>query len=1157
MSLSLRFAAQQCGGRTSLVGTGGLAYSRRRRAAVVAVLCTTAAVVALMPALPARLAVATAYQTTGLSGVDAASGVIAAAGQRGRVQHRGRPARDVHPHRPKRPAVGNGPTVWQGRPSLSSAGDDSARSLTRAPGGTARTRTELPRHWLALLLAAAATAVVALRRPRCLWSLAAMSAASDGERAGLGLDRGSAQRTKSGRAPAALVAQVQQLQRGARDRWLDDLTGQMLSQLQDNGDRELDEEMCAAARRLEAVIGIGPDELQVLHRNASDCGFVPWFHFRSRISRHLDSRISDAISEFCGSLGSPSDVWYRNDVWALARKRLLAWNRVRCERDLFLPGLEEFDAKQVYHDELLARRQCLDAVARRVEGLLFDVPSTVCVRLWAAARWHLVGWVCSPAELQAHAYFPALRGDRAQLLKVAEILEQPEDSVVRMHVLQNRDWWNDLDHVHALDQLDDILGYSLTRLRGIGDRLAGRLAQAGVADLRALARLDEEQQQALVPKLEGISTKRLRGFMERAQQLVEEMPPRWPPPTLYSLTRVRGIGDRLAGRFAQAGVADLRALARLDEGQQQALLPKLSAVSDGMLQGFVTQAQVFVEMPPLALDAEAGLQSSALLNRQREVIDPDVRLDDNVVGGSTAPSSLELQVKLNAFVPEIEQRAHRPATGTASPTARDVVVECVAQLRDGERDRSLRLVAERFRTRVQKILSRGDDARDLTGSLGEGMHAAARNLQAVTGINLGLLNALYHSGSSIDHEALNLYPLSSLFIFTPLLHRCVFPSSFEAVVNDWNLNLDQRTGLALVRHRLLAWVRIKRGRDLFIRGLGGFDIKQVLDQTLLIRRSVTEQFARRAEECLEEDEVYTRDVLQLSAFVRWHPAGWLPSPEEVQACGHFDALRDSPTKFQSVVNILSLPEDNAVRAHLIRYRSWWNDLQHANALDELEVLCPVGQLTVLDVGDLACRRLAGAGVFDLWTLAQLDEQQQLALVPELEGMDQATLQGLVERAKRHVETLPLWPQGSEGLHPMRLLKQLRRAQEGPNIRFEFLEDLIDGAVDADGQQLRVLRDYDSVRDVADRLNNCAAMYRPKCASGRFILVALFDACGRPQALGGYQRNVRWWSIYQVVGHNNEDPASNVRQKFEDYEAVLQRWEDQRGPADPRTAPVPV
>ena len=1004
-------------------------------------------------------------------------------------------------------------------------------------------------------MAAAATAVVALRRPRCLWSLAAMSAASDGERAGLGLDRGSAQ----GRAPAALVAQVEQLQRGARDRWLDELMGQMLSQLQDNGDRELDEEMCAAARHLEAVIGIGPDELQVLHRNASD---LP--RFRPR----LDSRISDP--EFCGLLGLPSDddMRYRDNAkdnaWAPARKRLLAWNRVQCERDLFLPGLEEFDAKQVYHDELLARRQCLDAVARRVEGLLFDVPSKAYVRLWAAARWHLVGWVCSPAELQAHAYFPALRGDRAQLLKVAEILEQPEDSVVRMHVIQNRDWWNNLDHVHALDQLDDILGYSLTRVRGIADRLAGRLAQAGVADLRALAHLDEGQQQALLPKLEGISTKRLRGFMERAQQLEEEMPPRWPPPTLYSLTRVRGIGDRLAARIAQAGVADLRALARLDEGQQQALLPKLSAVSDGMLQGFVTQAQVFVEMPPLALTAEAGLQSSALLNRQREVIDPDVRLDDNVVGGSTAPSSPELQEKLNAFVPEIEQRAHRPATGTASPTARDVVVECVAQLRDGERDRSLRLVAERFGTRVQKILSRGDDARDLAGSLGEGMHAAARNLQAVTGINLGLLNALYHSGSSIDHEALKLSPLleylamwGQLFAFTPRLHRCVFPRSFEAVAHDLDLDLDQRTGLALVRHRLLAWVRIKRGRDLFIRGLGGFDIKQVLDQTLLIRRSVTEQFARRAEKSLEEDEVYTRDVLQLSAFVRWHPAGWLPSPEEVQACGHFDALRDSPTKFQSVVNILSLPEDNAVRAHLIRYRSWWNDLQHANALDELEVLCPVGQLTVLDVGDLACRRLAGAGVFDLWTLAQLDEQQQLALVPELEGMDQATLQGLVERAKRHVETLPLWPQGSEGLHPMRLLKQLRRAQEGPNIRFEFLEDLIDGAVDADGQQLRVLRDYDSVRDVADRLNNCAAMYRPKCASGEFILVALFDACGRPQALGGYQLNVRWWSIYQVVGHNNEDPVSNVRQKFEDYEAVLQRWEDQRGPADPRTAPVPV
>ena len=389
--------------------------------------------------------------------------------------------------------------------------------------------------------------------------------------------------------------------------------------------------------------------------------------------------------------------------------------------------------------------------------------------------------------------------------------------------------------------------------------------------------------------------------------------------------------------------------------------------------------------------------------------------------------------------------------------------------------------------------------------------------------------------------------------------------------------LGEHIALALVRHRLLAWVRIQRGRDLFIRGLGGFDIKQVLDHTLRVRRLVMEALADRAAKYLSGPspaercwgvstsikELSTRDVLQLYAFARWHPTGWLPSLAELQAYGYFDALRDSPTKLQSVVNILSLPENNVVRVHLIRYRSWWNNLQHSNALDELEVLYPVGLfddfrhsvhigLGELNIGKAACRRIAGVGVFDLCALAQLDEQQQLALIPELEGMDQATLQGLVERAKRHVERPPLWPEGGEGLHPMRLLKQLRRAQKyGPNIRFESFKELIDGTVDADGQQLRVLRDSDSVGDVADRLHNCAAMYREKCAKGTYLLVALFDVQGRPRALGGYevQRRRRTWSVDQVVGHRNRCPASNVRQKFDDYKAVLQRWEDQRGLAD--------
>ena len=1072
---------------------------------MLAVLCTTAAVIALMPAPPAPFAVATAYQTTGLSRIDAASGAVTAARWRGRAQHRDRPLWDAAPHRPGsgRSAVPNAPPVWHARPSLSGAGNGSAR------GGGAG--TGLPGHWLPLLLAAAATAVVGLRRPRW-WSLAAVSSASDEEPAGLGLDRGSVRGTNSGRAPAALVAQVEEL----RGRWLDDLTGRLLSRLKDTGHCDLDEGMRAAARHLEAVIGIGPDELQVLHQNAD----LP------TCSKILE------MSDFCRVLGLPADTLVGDKAWAMARKRLLAWNGVRSERDLFLPGLEEFDAKQVYRDELAARRQCLDAVARRAKSLLFEGTSRhpdnlfeesfeECgcrwdqieewARVWAAARWHLVGWVCSPAELQARAYFPALCGSADKLLKVAEILEQPEDSAVRLHVLQHRDWWNDLDHSTALDQLEDVPWYSLTLLRGIGEGYHDCLIRAGVRDLRALARLDEGQQRAVVRKLRGISP----------------------------------------------------------------------GVNAAMLQRLVKEAQALVELPPLALDAGAGPQSSTVLNGRREAVPPDVRPDDNVAGDHSAAPSSEPREKLNVFVPEVQRRAHRRATETASATAADLVAECVAQLRDGERHRWLRLVAERYGPQVQESLSGDDDGRDLADSLGEGMHVAVRNLQTVTGIDMDLLNALHHRGTCIGDESVMDTSKKLCYSQDETDGYQRFLATVGPLTEQPAEYLPHDEGLALLRHRLLAWVPVKRGRDLFICGLGGFDIKDVLDHTVLLRRSFMEEVARRADDALSARPAAglpfrrtpsIEDLLQLSAFVRWHPVTWLPSPAELQAYAYFDALRGSPTKLQSVVNILSLPEGNVVRAHLIRHRYWWNDLDHANALDELEgLLGPAHEWDEWDEWDEEWDKQDEqlseyAGVFDLFGLAQLNKEQQLAVIPELEGMDQATLQELVEWAKGHVESMPLWPEGGEGLHPRRLLQLLRRARSfGPNVRFDFLKDLIDGAVEADGQQLRVLRDSDSVRDVAERLRNCAAMYSDDCARGTYILVALFDARGRPKALGGYElqgagrleQGWRTWSVDQVVGHNNTDPASNVLQMFTDYVAVVQRWEDQRRPADPTTAPVPV
>ena len=59
-----------------------------------------------------------------------------------------------------------------------------------------------------------------------------------------------------------------------------------------------------------------------------------------------------------------------------------------------------------------------------------------------------------------------------------------------MHFIKHRDWWNDLGHANALDEVEAILGHSVPWVHGIAEEYGGRLAQAWVANLSKLALLN-------------------------------------------------------------------------------------------------------------------------------------------------------------------------------------------------------------------------------------------------------------------------------------------------------------------------------------------------------------------------------------------------------------------------------------------------------------------------------------------------------------------------------------------------------------------------------------------------------------------------------------------------------------------------------------------
>ena len=128
------------------------------------------------------------------------------------------------------------------------------------------------------------------------------------------------------------------------------------------------------------------------------------------------------------------------------------------------------------------------------------------------------------------------------------------------------------------------------------------------------------------------------------------------------------------------------------------------------------------------------------------------------------------------------------------------------------------------------------------------------------------------------------------------------------VLQELRLRVDSNSKNPELRlsalEKMESWNKITKGGDIFIPGLPKFDIMQAYASLVL-------------------DEARARSV-------GW--PFWLVGVDELQAVGHFPALRHDQRKH--IVIILAL-DSCPVRQHLITYHEWWNNEENANALDEL------------------------------------------------------------------------------------------------------------------------------------------------------------------------------------------------------------------------------
>lgn len=315
--------------------------------------------------------------------------------------------------------------------------------------------------------------------------------------------------------------------------------------------------------------------------------------------------------------------------------------------------------------------------------------------------------------------------------------------------------------------------------------------------------------------------------------------------------------------------------------------------------------------------------------------------------------------------------------------------------------------------------------------------------------------------------------------------------------DDWRM----RASLEHAEKKLESWGGITKGRDIFIPGMKAFDIMQAYAQLV---PPVNEDEEGEDEHWEEYENEYEYEVESENEYeyesekyrlVRtavgyvgssFYLPNWLVSAGELQAVGHFPALRHGQRKY--IGEILAFDSQNPARQHLIAHHEWWNNDENANALDEL-------------------KRVA------VW-------------------YDHGS-----SRWARD------WPEGGEKLKPPILLRRLREAEarwrlSPVDIHFAHLDCIADPP--AEGKlALRVLRRSHHVAHVAKKLRNCASSYIGRVKRGRYVLVGAFDG-EKPKALAGYAAGGAGWN-HRPVFFGNKNVDGGTRALFDAFLPALETW----------------
>jgi hypothetical protein len=218
---------------------------------------------------------------------------------------------------------------------------------------------------------------------------------------------------------------------------------------------------------------------------------------------------------------------------------------------------------------------------------------------------------------------------------------------------------------------------------------------------------------------------------------------------------------------------------------------------------------------------------------------------------------------------------------------------------------------------------------------------------------------------------------------------------------------------------------------------------------------------------------------------------WLPTLQEVQAWGYFPQELESNPSVLADLCTLFFAKDSPQTKHVIKYRDYWK-----------------ASTNILQIHEMT-----------------------------------HTL---------HYRSAAYWPRNADTLHPKHLLPTIRRSINYFEHQKKYAGVTFDLVDLPDEGNLRVLRTPFDVTEVAEKLNNCAAMYIDRIAKKAQVLVALYNVHNVPIALGRVLiKGVSspYWT--EIKGNCNTPVGTDILNDFDNYKPIFLRWfHKRRGFHDP-------